>query len=343
MAEMTLIKLGEVVDMPQVKRSKLIERQAEEARKAREARAREEGRSATERAERQRQAVMNEQAYIECRACWEQLTVAMMAGSAAVSESARTLAKRVAHRAELRLVTSAPADVKRLPPASFVAMGTSGLEPTELRAVLHALTLAGSTSTAAQNLVAMLQGKVAALDDFVPSPTDLFEGQSADAPLGMASGRGTTRARAGSSSSSAAPAAAPPSPPTIPALPAPPGPLVPPVAPPAPPAPPPPLAPQRRSLTSTSPDPRTAMLDELMMKASKRMSRASLQATSTIESPLATVASAGHVPTEVADGVAVGQGELLASPSTKSSDLAAYGDGAVAEVSFTVRNSLVEL
>ena len=43
MAEMTLIKLGEIVDQPQAKRKKLIARQAEEARLAREARERKEG------------------------------------------------------------------------------------------------------------------------------------------------------------------------------------------------------------------------------------------------------------------------------------------------------------
>ena len=43
MAEMTLIKLGEIVDQPQRKRVKMIERQAEEAKRAKEAREREEG------------------------------------------------------------------------------------------------------------------------------------------------------------------------------------------------------------------------------------------------------------------------------------------------------------
>ena len=44
------------------------------------------------------------------------------------------------NHAELRLVTMDPEEVRRLPPGRFTAMGTSGLEPTEVRAVLHALT-----------------------------------------------------------------------------------------------------------------------------------------------------------------------------------------------------------
>lgn len=49
MAEMTLIKLGEVVDKPQRIRIRLIERQAEEAKAAREAREREAAKNSQER------------------------------------------------------------------------------------------------------------------------------------------------------------------------------------------------------------------------------------------------------------------------------------------------------
>lgn len=306
MAEMTLIKLGEIVDMPQAKRAKLIERQAEEARRAREARELEESRSATQRAERLRQAAMNEQAYVECRARWEQLTTAMLAGGYGLSDAARALAKRVAHRSELRLVTAAPQDVKRMPPGTFVAMGTSGLTPTELRAVLHALVTAAPPGAGAQRFTAMLEEKVAQLEDFVASPIDIFENDSLDAPLGMASGRGTSSASMVAKAAATKAAAAkearaavnePPEeeeldvaietddeddeqpqagkqapPPLAPPRAAPPGP--PPPAPP-PPAPPPPPPAKRLSAPSAGSggDARADMMNELVRKASERQMR----------------------------------------------------------------------
>ena len=296
MAEMTLIKLGEIIDMPQAKRAKLIERQATEARKAREARQREEGNSIKERAERQRQFEMNEQAYYECRARWEQLTQAMMAGGYGLHDEARALAKRVAHRSELRLVTMPPDGVKRMPPGTFVAMGTSGLQPTEMRAVLHALVAAGPTGAAAQNFTSMLTEKVMKLDDYVPSPIDIFESGTADAPLGMASGRGTM-AKApprtpsqtiGAQSSwlaaqeeAAAALSRSPSDAVLPPYTclakspsaAPPPPLPPPPPPVAPPRMPPPMP--RKASQSASSDPRSSMMDELVRKASARQLRAS--------------------------------------------------------------------
>jgi hypothetical protein len=216
MAEMTLMKLGEILELPQAKRAKLIERQAEESRRAREARAQEERRSVADYAERERQATMNEQAYVECRGRWEQLTTAMLAGGYGLHDGARALAKRVAHRAELKLVTTAPEEVRRLAPGSFVAMGTSGLEPTELRAVMHALVLAATPGAAAHKFLTMVEEKVMALDDFAPTAFDMFNSPTEDAPLGFASGRGTTvrsRTRSGASSSASnlpVPAPSPP-------------------------------------------------------------------------------------------------------------------------------------
>lgn len=55
MAEMTLIKLGEIVDKPQRKRVQMIERAAEEMRAAAEARQREAAASVKELEERSRQ------------------------------------------------------------------------------------------------------------------------------------------------------------------------------------------------------------------------------------------------------------------------------------------------
>lgn len=262
MAEMTLMKLGEIVEQPQVKRSKLIERQLEDARKAREAREREESRSVGQRAERQRQAEMNKQAYIECRGRWEQLREAMMASTPGLTDTARTLGKRVANRSELRLVLMPPDDVRRMAPGSFVAMGTNGLEPTELRAVAHALSEAAPTGAGAQRFMAMLHEKVAKLDDFVPSAWDMFDGATSDAPLGLASGRGTTSQRTLSATTTAQPSAAQAGPSLAPA------PAPPPLPPPAP--LPPPTPPRRRGSSSTEADPRAAMMDELVRRASSR-------------------------------------------------------------------------
>ena len=50
MAEMTLIKLGEMVDKPQAKRIQLMARQIEEAKRAEEARKREAEASAADEA-----------------------------------------------------------------------------------------------------------------------------------------------------------------------------------------------------------------------------------------------------------------------------------------------------
>ena len=85
-----------------------------------------------------RQNEMNKLAYDECKARWMQVREADNNGTP-MNDAARALSKRVANRAELKLVITQPDAVKKMPPGSFVAMGTSGLKPTELRAVLHAL------------------------------------------------------------------------------------------------------------------------------------------------------------------------------------------------------------
>ena len=309
MAEMTLIKLGELVDQPRARREKMVERQAEEARQARQLRQKELERSAEERTERTRQAGMNEASYAECRAHWEQLTMAVMGGGHGLREEARVLAKRVAQRVELRLVTMPRDDVRRLPPGAFVAMGTSGLAPTELRAVLHALLAAAPPGAAAQRFLAMLQERVTKLDDYEPSGIEFYDSQHVDAPLGMASGRGTAgsykprppqnvqpkspsssagkesaasvvasvvTAVAASSSSGRAPA---PPPPVMSSGAAPP---LPPPPPPPPPAPPPYEGSVARASSWASSSSgggdspkdgggaRSAMLDELVKRASRR-------------------------------------------------------------------------
>ena len=59
MAEMTLIKLGEMVDKPQAKRIQLMARQIEEAKRAEEARRREAEASAADREKKFKQEAMN--------------------------------------------------------------------------------------------------------------------------------------------------------------------------------------------------------------------------------------------------------------------------------------------
>ena len=256
MAEMTLIKLGEIVDLPQAKRAKMIERQAEEAKRAKEAREREESRSATERAEKQRQTGMNQQAYAECRALWEPLhPLDATKSTAALSEADRALSKRVSNRAELRLVLTSAEDVKRMPPGSFVAMGTSGLQPTELRAVLHALHVAGPTGSGALRFIGMLQARVADLTDFEPS-------SSTPKPIEATSPRDAT-----------SPSATGPAPPASTLAPAPPP------APP-PPAPAPRVPPPLRSLSSAASTGTSGSHNELLAAISGGSARARLRSAS---------------------------------------------------------------
>eukprot|EP00966_Prymnesium_polylepis_P266526 6156951-Prymnesium_polylepis.1 len=133
MAEMTLIKLGEIVDKPQAKRVKMVERAAEEQRAAAEARKRAAEATAKDAATRSRHAEMNKQAYDAVAPVWRRVAAARsLEGS---SDAVRALAKRLQNRAELQLVLLEPAAARTLPPARFQAMGTSGLQPVEMRAV----------------------------------------------------------------------------------------------------------------------------------------------------------------------------------------------------------------
>ena len=135
MCEMTVIKLGEIVDQPQRRRVKMIEKQAEEARAAKEAREREASKSATEREERARQQGMNERAYAECRERWKPLVDAMAAGCE-LSDGHRALAKRVSHRAELKLIVL-ELDAVRLAPCRATEPSRMPTLPSRLRPYPH--------------------------------------------------------------------------------------------------------------------------------------------------------------------------------------------------------------
>ena len=112
---------------------------------------------------------MNQAAYDECRLLWTKLHTLEPEQLQSLPDEVRALARRVANRSELRLVVAETADVRRMPPGTFVAMGTSGLKPTELRAVLHAMQTASPPGAASQRLATMLLEKVTPLQDYQPS------------------------------------------------------------------------------------------------------------------------------------------------------------------------------
>ena len=173
MAEMIVIKLGEVVKKPQQIRIKLMERRIEEEKAAKEAREHDAAKHASEPELRDKQNRMNQAAFEECRARWLPLLAEMEKGalSTELNDEERALARRVSYRAELKLVVTSLDEVRKLPPSRFTAMGTSGLKPTEMRAVLYAVHQANLASVAsAMQFIALLSEKVADLPDFVSAP-----------------------------------------------------------------------------------------------------------------------------------------------------------------------------
>ena len=241
MAEMTLMRLGELVDKPQHERAKLIERQAEEQRLAREERLRERERTEAEVRERQAQQAMNRLAFDTWAPLWRALVVHPPA-RVAEADGLRVLAKRLQKRAELRLAVLEADILRKMPPGNFTAMGTSGLSAGEMRAIHHALEAASVTAKPALKFVAMLQDKIRLLPPYeaeaVPQlqllpeeaeeegeapPTKPQVGGPGESGLAAATSDAAANGDVPSSSSS--------------------GPPKPPPAPPAPPAPPPPPPP----------------------------------------------------------------------------------------------------
>ena len=148
MAEMTLIKLGEMVDKPQAKRIQLMARQIEEAKRAEEARKREAEASAADREKKLKQEAMNKRAYETCAPVWRGVLERAKARNGSGTDSG-ALVKRLSNRSELKIVVSEPEVVRKMPPGTFVAMGTNGLTPVEIRCIAYALRLA-SVAGAAQ-------------------------------------------------------------------------------------------------------------------------------------------------------------------------------------------------
>ena len=84
----------------------------------------------------------------------------------------KKLTKRILHKAELRVALLTPDEVRKMAPGSWVAMGTSGLEPLEIRTIAYALKLAGVSGAAALRFETIILEKVAALpaDDALMTP-----------------------------------------------------------------------------------------------------------------------------------------------------------------------------
>ena len=167
MCEMALIKLGELVDKPKHarRRMSLAEFQAPRAHHA--ARANSQAVAEGEAAERERQAAMHRAAYDSVAPVWRAVASLELKEVQRASELVRALHRRLNTRAELGIVTMEPEQVRKLPPASFQAMGTGGLRDTEVRAVIHALGAAKASGVPAQRFVQMLAEKAATLPDFV--------------------------------------------------------------------------------------------------------------------------------------------------------------------------------
>ena len=125
-----------------------------------------------ERELRHKQNRMNQAAYDECRARWLPLLAHLEEDAlmTALSDAERTLARRVSHRAELKLVVITFDEIRKMPPGRFTAMGTSGLLPVEMRAVLHAIHQANPPGASAMQFGEMLGVRVAQLADFEPAP-----------------------------------------------------------------------------------------------------------------------------------------------------------------------------
>ena len=67
-------------------------------------------------------------------------------------------------------------EARTLPPGTFVAMGTSGLQPPELRAIAHVFSAASPPGAAAARFSSMVSDRVAGLADYASHDADDDEG-----------------------------------------------------------------------------------------------------------------------------------------------------------------------
>ena len=173
--EMQLIKLGELVDLPQQRRIQKLERELEELRQRQRARAEQVISSRVVADDAARQKEMNTRAYRACAAFWRRVAataevIGRIPTLAATPSRTSKLTRRLLNRPELRLLlVLEPEEIHRLPPGTFAAMGTSGLSAGELRAVHHSLGLAKPPGGAAAGFIAMVAEKLGTLPDFDPA------------------------------------------------------------------------------------------------------------------------------------------------------------------------------
>ena len=177
----------------------------------------------------------------------------------ALSDAERTLARRVSHRAELKLVVITFDEVRKMPPGRFTAMGTSGLLPVEMRAVLHAIHQANPPGASAMQFGEMLGVRVAQLADFEPAPERTPETAPVPTPEPQAKGLD-------------APGTAPP----VPAPPPRPPPCPPPMPPPMPPPVPAPPKPQSPSAAGCDGHPVGLMREAIIVHQAGGDSRSAL-------------------------------------------------------------------
>ena len=134
MAEMLLIQLGELMTKPSHARRAHGEKQRSARREAQEARARlaDANASAADGGEDAR----NDREWN--RTAYESMHKRLAAALSAPEVHPQTF-RRLCNRHELRLILATPAEASRLTHAQQQAWGTGGLQPEELRALVHAL------------------------------------------------------------------------------------------------------------------------------------------------------------------------------------------------------------
>jgi len=131
MAEMLLIKLGELMGKPAHVRRSLWEQQKVAAARVQASEVRTSAADAADAAGARRDAEWNRAAYTSVRAA--------LLRSLEAPEVEEAAFKRLANRAELQLVLATQKEASKLTHAQQQAWGTGGLTPIECRAVLHAI------------------------------------------------------------------------------------------------------------------------------------------------------------------------------------------------------------
>jgi hypothetical protein len=148
MAEMLVIKLGELTNKSRASRMQLLEQMQQRS----VARSRSLSEVEREVVALEQQERWNEHAYEELRS--------MLAAALRDPDTQPELFRRLANRRELQLVLMTRAEAAKLTHAQMTAWGTNGLQPHELRAVLHAVSHAPINGRPAQQFKDQLTAKV---------------------------------------------------------------------------------------------------------------------------------------------------------------------------------------